>query len=201
VTTNRKDCEWICVHAWELSGGAHLSACVDLADEEVDADVCNTREELLALVRMLEEPRLGLLERFGPASFHHVREQRPRCTAEPNERDLACEPVPRSCDGRKDVAELLVHVDVLAQARDIRGRVERSGERRRRVHEDLHTHGLRDHEDVAEDYGGVEQARIPPDRLESDLARERWRAADIKKLVLRADRAELCRDEYEPVRE
>jgi hypothetical protein len=150
---------------------------------------------------MLEEPRLGLLERFGPASFHHVREQRPRCAAEPNERDLACKPVPRSCDSRKDIAELLVHVDVLAQARDIRGRVERSGERRCRVHEDLHPHGLRDHEDVTEDYGGVEQARIPPDRLERDFARERWRAADIKKLVLRADRAELYRDEYEPVRE
>ena len=51
---------------------AHLGARVNLADEEVDAYVCNTREELLAIVRISEQPRLGLLERFGPASFHHV---------------------------------------------------------------------------------------------------------------------------------
>ena len=99
--------------------------------------------------------------------------------------------MPGSCDGIKDIVELLVHFDV-AQARNIRRLDERSGERWRRVHEDLHAHGLRNHEDVAEDYGSVEQARIPPDRLERDLARERWRAADFKKLVLRADRAELC---------
>ena len=182
-----------------MEEGSHLSACVDLADEEVDADVCDTCKELLGLLRMLEQPRLGLLERFGPASFHHVREQRPRRAAEPDKRDLAGEPVPRSCDGSKDVAELLVHVDVLAQARDIRRRVERGGERRRGIHEDLHAHGLRDDKDVAEDDGGVEQARIPPDWLERDFAREGWRAADLKKLVLRTNRAELCGDEYEPM--
>ena len=103
--------------------------------------------------------------------------------------------MPRSCDGRKDVAELLVHVDVLAQAHDIGGRVKRSGERRRRVHEDLHAHGLRDHEDIAEDDGSVEQARIPSDRLERDLARKAGRAADLEKLVLRANCAELCQAE------
>jgi hypothetical protein len=103
--------------------------------------------------------------------------------------------VPRSCDGRKDVAKLLVYVDVLAQACKIRGRVERGGERGCRVHENLHAHGLRDDKDVAEDDGGVEQTRIPPDRLEGNLAREGWRAADLKKLMLCANCAELCRDE------
>jgi len=147
-------------------------------------------------LRVLEQPRLGLLERFGPASFHHVREQRPRRATEPDERDLAGEPVPRPRDGRKDVAELLVHVDVLAQARDICRCVERGRERRRRVHEDLHTHGLRDHKDIAEDDGGIEQAQIPSDRLERDLARKGRRAADLEKLVLCANCAELCRVEY-----
>ena len=148
---------------------------------------------------MLEQPRLGLLERFGPASFNHVREQRPRRAAEPDERKLAGKPVPRSCNGSKDVAELLVHVDVLAQARDIRRRVEWGGKRRRRVHEDLQAHGLRDDKDVAEDDGSVEQARIPSNWLERDFAREGWRAADLKKLVLGTNCAELCADEYEPM--
>ncbi len=90
-----------------------------------------------------------------------------------------------------------MHVDVLAQARNIRGRVERSGEGRRRVHEDLHAHGLRDYEDVAEDDGGIEQARISPDRLERDLAGKGRRAADLEKLVIGANCAELC-GEYQP---
>ena len=200
--TNYEPQRFLSVSAGAENGGkgwGHLGACVDLSDEEVDADVCDAREELLALLRVLEQPRLGLLERFGPASLYHVREQRPRRATEPDERDRAREPVPRSCDGREDVAELLVHVNVLAQARDIRGRVERGGERRRWVHEDLHAHGLRDHEDVAEDDGGVEQARIPPDRLERDLAREGRRAADLEKLVLRANCAELCQNRiYQP---
>lgn len=43
---------------------AHLSAGVDLADEEVDADVGDASEERLALLRILEQPSLGLLERL-----------------------------------------------------------------------------------------------------------------------------------------
>jgi hypothetical protein len=43
---------------------AHLSARVDLADEEVDADVRDASEERLALLRILEQPSLGLLERL-----------------------------------------------------------------------------------------------------------------------------------------
>lgn len=98
----------------------------------------------------------------------------------------------RARDGGKDVAEFLVHVDALAQARDVRGRVERRGEGRRGVHEDFHAHRLRDDEDVAEDDRGVDEAQVPPYGLERDLARERRRPADLEKLVLSPDGAEFC---------
>ena len=95
-------------------------------------------------------------------------------------------------DGVEDVTEFLVHVDVLAKTRDICGRIEGSGEERRWVHEDLHAHGLRDDEDVAEDYRCVDEAQIPPDWLERDLARKRRCPAYLKKLVFSPDGAELC---------
>jgi hypothetical protein len=36
--------------------------------------------------------------------------------------------MPGGCDGGKDVAEILVHIDMLTKTYDICGRVERSGE-------------------------------------------------------------------------
>lgn len=170
----------------------HLSTSIDLAYNIVDADICDAREKRLALLRILEQPSFGLLERLGSTALDHVREQGPRCAAEANKRDLATEPVPGARDGVKDVTEFLVHVDVLAKTYDICGRVERGGEERRRVHDDLHAHGLRDNEDVAEDYRRVDEALIPPDRLERDLARKRRCPADLKKLMLSPDSAELC---------
>lgn len=138
--------------------GTHLSTGIDLADEVVDADVCDTREKRLALLRVLEQPSFGLLERLGSTALDHIREQGPRCATEADKRDLATEPVPGARDGVKDVAELLVHVNVLAETHDVCGRVERGGEEWRRVHDDLHAHGLRDDEDVAEDYRCVDEA-------------------------------------------
>jgi hypothetical protein len=138
--------------------GAHLSTGIDLADKVVDADICDTREKRLTLLRILEQPSFGLLERLGSTALDHVREQGPRCAAEANKWDLATEPMPGACDGVKDVAEFLVHVDVLAKTGDICGRVERSGEERCRVHDNLHAHGLRDNEDVAKDYRCVDEA-------------------------------------------
>jgi hypothetical protein len=46
--------------------------------------------------------------------------------------------MPGACDGGKDVAEILVHIDVLTKAYDICGRAERSGEEWCRVHDNLH---------------------------------------------------------------
>jgi hypothetical protein len=172
--------------------GTHLSTGIDLADKVVDADVCDAREERLALLRILEQPSFGLLERLGSTALDHVREQGPRCATEANKWDLATESVPGARDGVKDVAEFLVHVDVLAKTHDICGRVERGGEERCRVHDDLHAHGLRDNEDVAEYYRRVDEAWIPPDWLERDLARKRGCPADLKKLMLSPDSAELC---------
>ena len=176
----------------ETVRGTHLGTGIDLADEVVDADICDTREKCLTLLRVLEQPSFGLLERLGPTALDHVREQGPRCAAEANKRDLATEPMPGAGDGVKDVAEFLVHVDVLAKTCDICGRVEGSGEERCRVHDDLHAHGLRDHEDVAEDDRCIDEAQIPPDWLERDLARKRRCPADLKKLMLSPDSAELC---------
>ena len=97
----------------------------------------------------------------------------------------------RARDGGKDVVEFLVHVDVLTQASNVRGRVERRREGRRRVHEDFHAQGLRDDEDVAEDDCSVDEAQVPPYRLKGDLARQGGRPADFEKLVLSPNSAEL----------
>lgn len=164
-----------------------------MADEEVDADVRDAGEKGLALLRMLEQPGLGLLQRLGPTPFDHVREQGPRCAAKPDERNLAAEPMARASDGGKDVVELFVHVDVLAQTRDVLGRIERRGKGRCGVHVDLHAHRLRDDEDVTEDDRGVDEAKVSPYGLERDLTRELGRPADLEKLVLSPDGAELCR--------
>jgi len=60
-----------------------------------------------------------------------------------------------------------------------------------RVHEDLHAHRLRDDEDITKDDRGVDEAKVAPYRLERDLARKRGRPADLEKLVLSPDGAEL----------
>jgi hypothetical protein len=99
----------------------------------------------------------------------------------------------RARDGGKDVVEFLVHVDVLAETRDIFGRVEWRGEGRGGIHKDFHPHRLRDDEDVTEDDRGIDETQVPPYRLESDLARERRRPADFEKLVLSPDGAKLCK--------
>ena len=101
--------------------------------------------------------------------------------------------MPGACDGGKHVAEILVHIDVLTKTYDICGRVERCGEEWCRVHDNLHAHGLRDNEDVAEDYRCVDETLIPPDRLKRDLACKRRSLADLKKLVLSPESAKLCR--------
>ena len=169
-----------------------MSPGVDLADEKIDADVRDAGEKGLALLRILEQPSLGLLERLGPTPFDHVREQGPRCAAKADERNLAAEPMARASDGGKDVVELFVYVDVLAQTRDVFGRIERRGEGRRGVHKDLHAHRLRDDEDVTKDDRGVDEAKVSPYGLERDLTRKRGRPADLEKLVLSPDGAELC---------
>ena len=98
----------------------------------------------------------------------------------------------RARDRGEDVAKLLVHIDVLAQARDVRRRVERLGEERAWVHLDGHAHGLRDDEDVAEDDGGVQEARVPPDGLQGYFGGELGRAADLEEAVFCAYFTELC---------
>lgn len=162
---------------------ADLRASLDLANEEVNADVRDAHEERLALLGVLKQPCLRLCVRPARLAFDHIREERPRCAAEANERDLACELVPCARDRSKDVAELLVDVDVRAQARNIYGSVERCGEERARVHLDGHAHRLRDDENVAEDDRGVEKSRISPDGLQGHFGGELGRTADLEEAV------------------
>jgi len=129
-----------------------------LTDDKVDADICDASEKRFAFLRIIEQPSFGLLERLGPTTLNHIREKGPRCAAKSNKWDFTTEPVPGACDGVKDVAEFLVHIDVLAKTYDICGCVERGGEERRRVHDNLHAHGLRDNEDITEDYCCIDEA-------------------------------------------
>lgn len=91
--------------------------------------------------------------------------------------------MPRARDRGEDVAELRVDVDVRAQAGDVRGRVQRLGEERARVHLDGHPHRLGDDEDVAEDDRGVEEACVSPNGLQRHLGGELWCAADLEEAV------------------
>jgi hypothetical protein len=171
---------------------ADLCACVHLADDVVDADVRDAAQERLRLGGVPEEPRLALLVSLAAAALDHVAHDCPRRAGEADERNLAVDGVPRARERLEHVPELLLDIDVLAEARKVRGRVERRGEARGGVHADLEAHRLRDDKDVAEDDRGVEEALVPPERLERDLACELGRPADLEELVLCAHLPELC---------
>ena len=57
----------------------------------------------------------------------------------------------------------------------------------------LHAYRLQDDEDVTEDDRGINEAKVSPYRPERDLARKLGRPADLEKLVLSPDGAELCK--------
>ena len=53
-------------------GKAHLSACLDLQGQIVDADVGDLLQQRLALLRVSVDPRLYLDEQLAAAAFDHV---------------------------------------------------------------------------------------------------------------------------------
>jgi hypothetical protein len=176
-----------------LHTNTHLGTSKDLADEEVGADIGNLVEERLSLSRPLVEPPLGVFECLRTTALAHVRHERPRRAAETDEGNTPVEALAGHSDGLKDVAELLTDVDRVAEAREVSRAAQGSGEHRAlaRLHEDLHTKRLRDHENVAEDDRGVKK-RVPVDRLESELARELGLLAALEERVVLADLEELC---------
>ena len=163
---------------------AHLGTGLYLSDEKVGADVRDARQERFGLVRILEEPRLCFLQGLAAATLDHVREQRPRGTAEADQRHLAVQCFSRHRDGLKDVAQLFVHVHLGAQLRDVVGRVQRVGERGPRVHEDLHAQCLGDDEDVAEDDRCIDETGVAADGLDGDFCGQRGGTTDLEEFVV-----------------
>lgn len=100
----------------EVGRQAYLGPSLDLSNQKVRADDGRSVEKLMCCLRVLVEPRLALLPRLGSSSLDHVRHEGPGRAAETNERHLSLEPVPRLGEGVKDVAELLVDVDVGLEA-------------------------------------------------------------------------------------
>lgn len=115
------------------------------------------------MLGVLVDPCLALYEQLRAATLDHVAQQRPRRAAEAKQRDPALEFPPRQCNGLVHVVQLLGHIDVpvhdLLVLLVVR-RLERLREVRALLvhHLDHHAHGLRYHEDVGEDDGGIEKA-------------------------------------------
>lgn len=126
----------------EVGRQAYLGPSLDLSNQKVRADDGRSVEKLMCCLRVLVEPRLALLPRLGSSSLDHVRHEGPGCTAETNERHLSLEPVPRLGEGVKDVAELLVDVDVGLEASHVGRLSDRGRERRSGVHLDRQTERL-----------------------------------------------------------
>jgi hypothetical protein len=167
-----------------------LRARDDLAREILDAELRDDLEQLLGLVRVPVQPRLGLAEDLGPAALDHVAEEGPGRAAEADERDAAAQFFARQRDGLVDVVELFFDV-VLVRGQVVVLGVGGRGERVREggaffgQHLHRHAHGLRDDEDVAEDDGGVDEVGVAVDRLEGQGRRD-FRGAAAGEEVVRA---------------
>lgn len=168
--------------------GTNLSASLNLQRQILDTQLRNLLQQRLGLLRVLIDPRLDLLEQLRAAALHHVAEESPGSTGEAEQRDAAVELLARERDGLVHVVQLLGHVDVALHqlgVLPVGGGAERVGEVRTLLvdHLDCHAHRLRDHEDVGEDDGGVDQAGIALDGLESQGRGDLGVAADFKEVT------------------
>jgi hypothetical protein len=123
-------------------------------------------------------------------SLHQVGGERPRRTAEADDRHLAVELAAHQAQGVEDVAQRLVHVrhaeplDVLARADGVgEGRAIPLGEHQ------LGPHGLQGEQDVREQDGGVDPDDA--DRLDRHLGRQLGGLAESQEVGFFADRAVL----------
>lgn len=137
-------------------GEMYLSTRNDLLGEVFNTKLGDLLQQLLALFRVLEDPGLDLLEHLGTTSLDHITEQSPRSATEAVQRHTAIKLLSSQGDGLVDVVQGLLHIDIsfhdLLVLFVVRGH-ERVREMRALLvdHDDLHTHGLRDDEDVGED--------------------------------------------------
>lgn len=153
------------------------------------ADIRNLGQQLLRLLRISVNPRLDLSKQLGATSLNHVTKQRPGRATEPNQGDLASELRPRQSNRIVHIAQLGADIDLALHhllVLSIRGGLERVGEVRALLvdHLDGHAHGLRDDEDVGEDDGGVDEAGIAADGLESDFGGDFGIAAAFEEVSL-----------------
>lgn len=179
----------------------HLSTSQHLADEQVGAHIGDLVEERAALLGPLVQPALALLERLATAALAHVRHEGPRRAAEADEGHTAVEALAGHGDGVEHVAEFLLHVDLVGEAREVGGADEGLGKdgAARGLHHDLEAEGLRDDEDVAEDDGRVEE-RVAVDGLESELGGEFGRLAALEEGVVFPDLEEFWGQRWAGIR-
>lgn len=166
-----------------------------LSNEVLCADLGDLAQDGFGVLRVVVSPLLDLLPSLATPTFHHIPKQRPRSRAEPNQRHLAVQRLAGQSNRREDVLELLKDVGLAVEDAllGVLDRFERVGEVRSYAaeHLDFHAHGLRDDEDVGEDDGGVEQARVATDGLHRELAGECWGATDGEEGVILAEGQEL----------
>lgn len=168
--------------------GTYLSAGLNLQSQILHAQLRDLLQQRLGLLRILVNPRLDLLEQLRTAALHHIAQQSPRGTGESEQGDTAIELLAGEGDGLVDVVQLLGDVDVALHQLGVlavAGRAQRVGEVRALLvdHLDRHAHRLRDHQDVGEDDGRVDQAGVALDGLERQGRRDLGVAADFKEVT------------------
>jgi len=166
----------------------NLSTGNDLQGKVFDTKLGDLLQQLLALLRVLEDPSLDLLEHLGTTTFDHVAEQSPGSTAEAVERYATVELLSGQGDGLVYVVQSLLDINV--SFHDFLVLLVVGGHQGVREmgtllvdHDDFHTHGLRDDEDVREDDGAINESSKAIDRLESQGRGDFGRATALEEVV------------------
>jgi hypothetical protein len=171
--------------------GSHLGTRFHLADKVLHADVRDSQQQGFGFLGIFKDPGLDFGKGLATSSLDHIREQRPRCSAKSDKRNLSVQGLSRGGDRLEHVSELLIHIYINLEPLDIVRIDKWGGKMRAGVHDDFQTHCLRHDEDVTEYDRGVHEPRIPSDWLQGDLACEGWVAAYFKEFVLLADFTKL----------
>lgn len=137
----------------------------------LNTNIRNLQQQGLGLLRVSIQPSLTLSKQFCASALNHVTKQRPRRTAEPNQRDLSSKFRSRQRNSIVDVSQLSLHINTLGEdlgVLRIEGRFEGGGKMRALFvnHLDCHAERLWDDKDVGEDYCGVDEAGVAGGWLE-----------------------------------
>lgn len=166
----------------------YLSTSNDLQREVFNTKLSNLLQQLLALLGILEDPGLDLLEHLGATTLNHVTEQSPGSAAEAVQRHAAIELLSGHGDGLVDVVQSLLDIDIsfhdFLVLLVVRGH-ERVGEMGALLvdHNDLHAHGLRNDEDIGEDDGTINEAGVTINGLQSQGRGNLGRTTALEEVV------------------